>query len=97
MSELLKEYLDFIDRNKADLQLIAEADNDRFQFEIDYNGILDLVHVHHTHSGDWDYDLDDRKALVEYEGDFEKIIKEFVRKVWVINKVTIRLPAWLLY
>lgn len=29
MSELLKEYLNFVDRNRADLQLIAEAADDQ--------------------------------------------------------------------
>ena len=81
MTELLTEYLSFIDRNRADLQLIAEAADDEFQFEIDYDGVLDLVHVHHTFGGDWDHDLDDRKALVEYEDDFEKIIHVFARDI----------------
>lgn len=81
MSELLKEYLDFVNRNRADLQLIAEAADDEFQFEIDYDGVLDLVHVHHTFDGDWDHDLDDRKALIEYEDDFEEIIHEFARDI----------------
>ena len=81
MTELLTEYLNFIDRNRADLQLIAEAADDQFQFEIDYDGVLDLVHVHHTFGGDWDHDLDDRKAFAEYEDDFEKIIHVFARDI----------------
>ena len=81
MSELLKEYLNFVDRNRTDLQLIAEAADDEFQFEIEYDGVLDLVHVHHTYGCDWDHDLDDRKALVEYEDDFEEIIYEFARDI----------------
>lgn len=81
MTELLKEYLNFVDRNRADLQLIAEAADDQLQFEIDYDGVLDLVHVHHTCGCDWDHDLDDRKALIEYEDDFEEIIHEFARDI----------------
>lgn len=77
MTELLKEYLSFIDRNRTDLQLIAEAADDEFQFEIDYDGVLDLVHVHHTFNGDWEHDFNDRKALVECEDDFELIIHIF--------------------
>lgn len=45
MTPLLKEYLDFVKRNQAKLQFIADKNNDQYRFGIQYDAVFDMLCV----------------------------------------------------